>query len=237
MNGKFNLFATTALSSTALLSFSGLAIAQKPVPFTWTGCYVGLNAGIASTRIKQRIVPPINPAIESSDRDTGFAGGGQVGCNLQYAPNWAFGVEGDINYVGARRSLNAAFASSEDSYGVMGRTRLRWLGTVRGRLGPTWGQSFLYATGGLAVGHVSSSFDVVINNNPPISASDSSTRTGWVVGAGFEHAFTSRISGKIEYLHFDLGRNSHSAMILGQTWTATNRVSGDRFLAGLNLRF
>ena len=245
MNMKSRLIATTALSSGALLSFSALAAdmrmpvkaAPVAVPYTWTGCYVGLNAGAASVRTKQRIVPPADPAIESSDRDTGFTSGGQIGCNYQSSPNWAFGIEGDINYVGAKSSFNTAFDSGEDSYGVTGKTRLRWLATLRGRLGPTWGSSFLYATGGLAAGHVKSSFDVALNGNPPISASDSSTRFGWVVGVGFEHAFTSRVSGKIEYLHFDLGKDSYAAVILGQTWNATNKVSGDIIRAGLNFKF
>jgi len=244
---KSKLIATTALTSTALIPAAVLAadlrmpVKAPPVapPFAWNGCYVGLNAGGASVRLQQRIVLPNDPAIESSERDNGFTGGGQIGCNVQYAPNWAFGVEGDINYIGAKHGFSTAFDAlrGEDSYGVTGRTRLRWLGTLRGRLGPTWGHSFLYATGGLAVGHVNSSVDAVLLPSTPFSGSSSSTRSGWVVGAGFEHAFTSRISGKIEYLHFDLGKTSFSVIGPVETWNVTTKVSGDIIRAGLNFRF
>jgi len=243
---KSKLIATTALTSTALIPAAVLAAdlrmpvkaAPMATPFTWSGCYVGLNAGAASVRLQQRIVFPNDPTIESSERDTAFTGGGQIGCNYQSARNWAFGVEADINYTGAQHSFSSAFTSnSEDSYGITGKTRLRWLMTLRGRLGPTWGNSFLYATGGLAGGNVRSSVDAVLLPSTPFSGSSSETRFGWVVGAGFEHAFTSRISGKIEYLHFDLGRTSFSVVGPVETWNATSKVSGDIIRAGLNFKF
>src|SRR5262245_61403864 len=56
-----------------------------PMPlFNWTGFYVGGHAGYGWS--------------DSENLDPkGWFGGGQVGYNWQYAPNWVFGLEGDIS--------------------------------------------------------------------------------------------------------------------------------------------
>ena len=45
------------------------------------------------------LVVPGEAAFSSSERDTSFTGGGQLGCNWQLDPNWVVGVEGDFNYL------------------------------------------------------------------------------------------------------------------------------------------
>jgi len=240
------LLATTALASGAVLSGPSRAAdlnipvkaAPAIAPFSWSGCYVGVNAGGVGLRTKQRIDVIGNPAVESSGTDTGFIGGAQAGCNHQTAKNWVFGIEGDINYVSARRRFSSAFTAyaSEDAYGS-GETRLRWLMTLRGRLGHVWNQSMLYVTGGLAGGDVKSSFSALeIGAGDPFHGSYSGIRFGWTVGGGFEHAFTNRISGKIEYLHFDLGKVSYPVIGPTETWNATANVSGDIVRVGLNFK-
>lgn len=210
-------------------------------PFSWTGCYIGANAGGVIARFREQI-SLTGTLIESSDTKTGFIGGGQVGCNWQHSPNWVLGLEGDINYASVRRSRNFAFTSnSEDVIGTQA-TKLHWLATLRGRVGPSWDRSFLYATGGLAVGGVKSSVSAVTEDGGTFAGSESDTRFGWTAGVGFEHAFTRTISGKLEYLHFDLGRISHSVVLVsGATivpgpWTASARVSGDIVRAGINVK-
>src|SRR5262249_53029457 len=72
---------------------------------------------------------------------------------------------------------------------------------------------YLYATGGLALGGVKSS--AALTDIPPeapiiYAGSESATRAGWTVGAGYEYAFNDRLSLKLEYLHFDLGEVHYS---------------------------
>jgi len=61
------------------------------------------------------------------------------------------------------------------------------------------------------------------------------------VGAGFEHAFNNRLSLKLEYLHFDLGRSDYSVPRIDgpivTPWAASAKVSGDIVRAGFNYRF
>jgi outer membrane immunogenic protein len=218
------------------------------MPFSWTGCYAGVNFGGLSHRLRHRLDIPATidtPAFtaESSYRDADFIIGGQVGCNYQFASNWVLGLEGDINYADARRSSGFGFFTGEDTVGTQS-TRLRWLSTVRGRLGPTWGRAFLYVTGGLAIGKVESSVSATtfIGPDTTFAGSVSQTRLGGVVGAGIEYAFTDRVSAKFEYLYFDLGNVDYAVTgalptVLPPTWNASARVSGDIVRAGLNIRF
>jgi opacity protein-like surface antigen len=62
--------------------------------------------------------------------------------------------------------------------------------------------------------------------------------SGGTVGAGYEYAFTTWISAKVEYLHFELGRSNYPVGVppLGVpgVWTATTRFSGDIVRVGVN---
>ena len=128
--------ASTALTtSTAIVSGAAWAAdlpvkappVRAPVAYSWSGCYGGVNAGGAWARIKHDLVVPGEAAFSSSERDTSFTGGGQLGCNWQLDPNWVVGVEGDFNYLKASHNTGFAFAfSGEDTVGNQ-ETKLRWL--------------------------------------------------------------------------------------------------------------
>jgi outer membrane immunogenic protein len=72
----------------------GGGLKDAPAPYmpaiTWTGFYVGLNAGAA-----------FNADDNNDDSDAVFAGGGHVGYNWQRDSNWVFGIEGDIDGIDA----------------------------------------------------------------------------------------------------------------------------------------
>jgi outer membrane immunogenic protein len=250
-----DLLASTAMTtSTALLAGAAwaadLPVKAPPAPvkarFSWTGCYAGVNAGGASTRIEQDFTRPGFVSFGSNGRDSSFTGGGQLGCNYQFDPSWVVGLEGDINYLNGKRSQNFThiFAGGEDSFGSQ-ETSLRWLATVRGRFGYAWERSFFYGTGGLAIGDVKSSASSAIVNTL-YAGSYSADRTGWTAGAGFEYAFSDRLSAKLEYLHFDLGSVIYLANKLTAggpsshplAWNASAQISsGDIVRVGLNYRF
>ncbi len=235
---------------------SSAALAQ-PATYNWTGWYIGVNGGYASTQSKHDVsVPPSadgDPShfIAASGRSTTFAGGGQIGYNWLFVPNWLVGIEADIDYLAASLNSNVNFRqSSEDVVGIQ-KTRLRWLGTVRGRLGYTWANTLIYATGGLAYGDVKSTVDATrtdlfnLHAEAKFAGSYSAIRTGWVAGAGLEQALTNLVSLRIEYLHFDLGSFSYNVNLASgtattdvpSTWLAHGSVSGDIVRAGVNVKF
>ena len=153
--------------------------------FTWTGFYVGANAGYA---------------WGSSNWGTGnfgtkgWLGGGTLGYNLQ-SGSFVWGVEGDLDYTTNKGSIAA------------GTTRNTWLGTARGRIGYAIDRFMPYATAGAAFGGVKMS--------PAGGGSETDNRFGWAAGAGVEWAFTGAWSAKLEYLYADLGTSNCSAATCG----------------------
>lgn len=245
------LLASTVLTTSTALMASAAWAADLPVKapgaapvkarFSWTGCYAGLNAGGAFNHINQSVAIPGIATFGAGERDTSFTGGGQLGCNLQFDPNWVVGIEGDINYLRGNHSQNFGFPfPGEDTVGRQ-ETSLRWLATVRGRFGYAWDRVFLYATGGLAGGRVKSSVSATTTEPAAFAGSYSSTRTGWTAGGGFEYAFAERFSLKAEYLHFDLGTAQYpvtgNSPRLPLPWNASAKVTGDIARVGLNYRF
>jgi outer membrane immunogenic protein len=254
-----NLLASTALTSTTLLTGAAVAadMAVKappppaPVPFSWSGCYAGVNAGAAFTSLDQNIAIPGIFTIDNSGHQTSFIGGGQLGCNWQADPRWVLGIEGDIDYLHASRTNNFAVHSSlfsgEEFVGSQ-QTTVHWLGTARASLGYAWDRMLYYVTGGLAFGDVNSSATVVLTSLTPhhiFAGSDSATRVGWTAGGGVKYAITDRISGKLEYLYFDLGSANYNVtqisgpVILGgfpAAWGASAKVTGSIIRVGIDVK-
>jgi outer membrane immunogenic protein len=250
------LLASTALTSSTALAVGAALAADMPLkappaiaPFSWSGCYVGLNAGAASVNVGQQFTVPGVIAIDNGGRQTSFIGGGQVGCNWQFDPQWVVGIEGDVDYLNASRTGAFRFRfAGEDTTGAQS-SRLRWLTTVRAKLGYAWGRTLLYGTGGVAIGNVDSALTAVRRNaagtaTAQFAGSFSETRVGWTIGGGLEHAFTNNVSAKLEYLHFDLGSPGYNVVrVVGPSnnlplvWNASTRWFGDIIRVGVNVRW
>jgi len=157
------------------------------VPFSWTGFYVGANAGYSWGRANTTLVESsvttttatittlaVTPVASAtaitpvtfvgSDRAkmNGWLGGFQAGYNWQIN-RWVWGLEGDLQLTGERGGtsfcfpLDTACGAGTTTAGTANYS-LRWLGTLRGRAGMTWDRVLLYATGGLAVGQIHGDF-------------------------------------------------------------------------------
>ena len=184
------LIAAGAASAADLPSRKGPVVAPVYVPaFTWTGFYVGANAGYGWGNMDSVGVSAF------SDLD-GFVGGGQIGYNYQLG-QIVLGVEADFQ--GADLKAGPSFAG----FGIVGEGKTEWFGTVRGRVGYAFDRFLPYITGGLAYGNVKTTLapGVTING----LNSDDNTHTGWTVGGGVEYAFTNNLVGGVEYLYVDLG--------------------------------
>jgi len=223
--------ATVALSvaSAAMAADLSAPVFTKapPVPvapmFSWTGCYIGGNAGggwgqhTGDVGVINSGNATLNAGIGvQSSLDTpssGAIGGGQLGCNYQ-SGLFVIGLETDIQASGIRGSSSIFFPSPNggitDATTSTGSERLEWFGTTRARVGFTpMASLFLYGTAGVAYGGVKSAASLVLT--PPAdgnySGATSETRLGWTAGAGGEYAFAGNWSVKVEYLYVDLGSN------------------------------
>jgi outer membrane immunogenic protein len=154
-----------------------------PPPFTWTGFYIGLNAGgiISSGSRSVTLFDPVaGDFLNSSfpggigNGKSGFIGGGQAGYNWQTGA-FVLGVVTDFD--GTTLSKNFNFSSAP--YGVVGpffndvlnvnaKASLDWLGTTRAKIGfvaTPDNRLMFYGTGGVAYGGGSSHFSIFDNNN------------------------------------------------------------------------
>src|SRR5271157_413453 len=203
-----------------------------PPPFTWTGFYIGLNAGgvwSMGNRTTTLSAPTFaNNFLVASwpgnlgNSNTGFIGGGQAGYNWQTGA-FVLGVETDFDGTSLGKTFNFTslpFAATTplpgDILTVNAKANLDWLGTTRARLGfvaTPDNRLMIYATGGVAYGGGSSSFSAFDTRNDFLfSGSPSSSRVGWTIGAGAEYAITNNITIKGEYLYYNLGSTTFTSI-------------------------
>jgi outer membrane immunogenic protein len=207
-----------------------------PPPFTWTGFYIGVNAGgiwPSGGRDASLFDPNagtdgafINAGFPGGlgSQSAGFIGGGQAGYNWQTGA-FVLGVETDFDGSTLSKSFNnigapfagptaAALGLGGDFLTVNGKNSLTWLGTTRARLGfvaTPDNRLMIYATGGVAYGGGNSQFSVFDATTGSIfSGNPGSSRVGWVIGGGVEYAVTNNITIKGEYLYADLGSTNFS---------------------------
>jgi outer membrane immunogenic protein len=237
-----------------------------PPPFTWTGFYVGVNAGgiwpsggrsasiLDTTAATAAFVDAGFPGGLGS-QSAGFIGGGQAGYNWQTGA-FVLGVETDFDGSTLSKSFNnvgtpfvGAGGLTGDFLTVNGKNSLTWLGTTRGRVGfvaTPDNRLMIYGTGGVAYGGGNSQFSVFDATTGSIfSGNPSSTRVGWVIGGGVEYAITNNITIKGEYLFADLGSSSFTTTPNGFAAanfpgvSASGKIDWEAsiFRAGVNYKF
>ena len=171
-----------------------------PPAFTWTGFYLGVNAGYGLRGAPGSFNDAAYGSVSQTSRDRGgFVGGAQAGYNYQFTPGSGVvvGFETDIQGT-AFAKADAAYLGTTPYYSV--RPSLDYFGTVRGRVGYAFDRVLIYGTGGFAYGGgLASSYASAYTGTLP-----SSTSTGYTVGGGLEYAFTDKLSAKIEALYVNL---------------------------------
>jgi outer membrane immunogenic protein len=199
--------ALTPMANAADLAVKAPLLKAPPrVMPTWTGCYIGADIGAAGqwSHFDDSVAHDNVPVGDH----TGWtvAGGGLAGCNYQTG-TFVFGLEGDYSGL-SKPSTDFNFLStggtSEGPYG----SHISWMATVRGRLGFTFGDgmNLIYATGGVAFTKVNASAFETFGGG---SSSDySASRTGWVVGGGYERMLTPNWIIGFEGLFADFGSYS-----------------------------
>jgi outer membrane immunogenic protein len=205
-----------------------------PPPFTWTGFYVGLNAGgIWSSGSRSLSIFDPNAGVDGNFIATnfpgglgsgngGFIGGGQAGYNWQTGA-FVLGVETDFQGTTLSRSrdlIGPTFlipaTTASDFFTTNSKVSLDWLGTTRARLGfvaTPDNRLLIYATGGVAYGGGTAHFNFFDNATGAFwSGNPSSSRVGWTIGGGVEYAWTNNWTIRGEYLYADLGSNEFTAV-------------------------
>jgi outer membrane immunogenic protein len=161
-------------------------IPAAPV-FTWTGFYVGLNAGYAFGQSNWT-----SPMGSSGWFDVnGPLAGGTIGGNYQIG-QIVVGAEGDLDWQNVKGTLVGGNCTLPGAVAASCRSASTWVGTFRARIGFAMDRVLLYATGGGAVADIKASLNAL-----PWA---SSTELGWSSGIGVEVAMTDNWTAKAEYL-------------------------------------
>ena len=215
--------------------------------FTWTGFYVGVNAGYGwNTNNNNNAFNYYAPVASQylwtgggSNNDGGFVGGGQIGYNYQIG-QFVIGAEADIQYadMGGRNHFG---------YGNQG---MDWFGTVRARAGIAIDRALIYVTGGFAYGgggnnnnYYGYGFANTALNYGYYSGNGDNTATGWTVGGGLEYAFTDNITARIEGLYVSLDRGNSDVYVPGAALARLYYSGGQKnyefgvVRVGLNYKF
>jgi outer membrane immunogenic protein len=207
--------------------------------FSWTGFYIGGHVGagwgtkewtFARTDIEPREVErgyetvtvdgftiPRFPFGEGSVN--GFLAGGQVGFNWQTGPI-VLGVEAEASWTNLEgRNTCIGPGSIFTIVGVLSvacKSEVDVLASLTGRVGFSFGQTMVFAKGGVAYASEEHSIRPALASLSPADVFCADTncnfkgkdddRWGWTFGAGVEHAFTPNWSAKVEYQFYDFDK-------------------------------
>jgi outer membrane immunogenic protein len=245
---KFLLASTAAIVVGA--GFAAPVSAQPPVaaPVNWTGCYAGVHVGAGWGRTdfsNPDLTLPIAPLGRtfSTPGPGGFIGGGQVGCDYQFASNWVVGMAGDFSWAGIDGQVNDPFFVGKNGIDPLTvRSRTQFFGSAGGRVGYAWNNNLLYGKGGLAFSQnkydVNNYFCVIFAGACYASVTD--RQIGWTYGGGYEWAFARQWSLLVEYGHYGFG--SKTLTLNDPTHPTgpaniTVKTSFDVVKVGVNYRF
>lgn len=208
---RFNVVGVVLGAALAVASFApsvqaggDLAPVAPARPFSWSGCYLGMQAGYSWNNVSgvDTTLAGGNPAAYDYAAD-GIVLGGHVGCALQRGV-FVFGVEGDLEVTGA--DGDGIAPAPIDPY--FHRTSIDWMGSARARAGIVHGSSLFYVTGGWAWAEVDHKFGEAPGTTFFHTYSD--IRDGWTLGGGVESIVKAGLTVRVEYRYTDLGSVTNS---------------------------
>ena len=170
-----------------------------PAFYSWTGIYLGAQAGYAwgheRTTFSDTLGRAFNGAAFRQSSDAAL-GGAHAGFNYQ-AGSIVFGIEGDVEALDAGETLIAP--------GIAARVKRDWQASLRGRVGFSLDRFMIYATGGAAF----TDFNYHLHD-PATGLAESADRskTGWTAGAGINFAYADNLILGAEYRYTDFGKVS-----------------------------
>jgi len=197
---------------------SALALAAVPTlaaePFN--GPYVGVQGGWQQDRQTLRLTDN-GVTARTTNSNSGFAYGGQIGYDLRLSPGTVLGGEVAVTGRTGTGTLNDGVDAVAISQGrtIAATARLGYL------IDP---QGLLYVRGGYA----NTRFTVDDG-----FGAESGNRDGFTVGAGYERMLGSNVSARLEYAYSGFG----SEDLPGIVDSADVKFNRHAVTAGLNYRF
>jgi outer membrane immunogenic protein len=244
------LVAAVAMTGSAVAADMAPRYTKAPpapvVVYSWTGCYIGGNVGggwerTRQTQIGQNSAAGVftaSPGFDFGSSDgSDVIGGGQIGCDYQFANNWVIGIQGMYDYarINHRHVIPIFPLFNSD-------VRVKDMWTVTGRLGYLFTPQLLgYVKGGGAW----TSVDYAINGTFPVAFNAENAfgvnRSGWTIGAGLEWMFAPgwSVFGEFNYLDFGTKTSAYTVgpFAVPPTDVIRNKLEVEQFLVGVNYKF
>lgn len=211
------LTAAVAIFTVAAISAANAQRATMPPAYSWTGFYLGLDAGLAWDRqtVSDFACSTCNTVPASTTLSgSSLAGGIYAGYNFLIAPAWLAGLEADWSSAHFNDATTAPQVAASGGIGappaINGWSHdAKWVASLRGRVGITPSPvTLLFVTGGAAWTRVDYSAQDVFGplgcatGNCGLS-SFSQSKEGYVVGAGGEWApWANNWILRLEYLYY-----------------------------------
>lgn len=175
--------AVSAAQAADLPAYEPAPAVVAPVPsFSWSGPYIGLQAGYAWQRA-------------ANSRPDGGMIGAYLGYNVQLDNSpVVFGVETDFNF----NNID----SNRPARGGRLRQDSDWNGATRARLGYAFDRFLVYGAAGVAYA------DREVRRPLGLGKGEK-TMVGWTVGGGAEYAVTDNIATRVEYRYTDYGSDKY----------------------------
>jgi outer membrane immunogenic protein len=234
----FGAAALIALAQPAMSADLRLPVkAPPPVAraWNWTGCFAGGHVGGIWDNEKWVNRTPggdFYGELLGEHTVNGVIGGGQAGCDYQFAGPFVIGVQGDIGFTDA----SGAHASIHE-IGVAYHSRVENLASVTGRFGYAFDRFLGYVRGGAAWERDNYWATQTMLGLPYTTRE---TRSGWTIGVGGEYAFTNYLSAFVEYNYYDFGSSAVplTPLVPGLRPALVDmRENAGVVRAGVNLRF
>jgi outer membrane immunogenic protein len=237
------LFALTTVTPAMAADLGARPYAKAPLApiavYNWTGFYIGLNAGGASSHkcwdlINVNGVAIAPAAAEGCHDATGALVGGQVGYRWQ-AANWVFGLEAQGDWADLKGSNTSSPAALTGI--ATNNSKIDAIGLFTGQVGYAWTNVLWYVKGGAAVTH--DKYTGTFTGTTVEFDSASETRWGAAVGTGLEVGFASNWSVAVEYNHLFMGKRDiiFPATIFANPRTDTIKQDVDMATVRVNYRF
>ena len=228
--------ARTSVAIAALLLASAPALAADPAPSS--GFYVGGHAGYLFGNATATLSDPTGMATAGGTNNYGMLFGGvQAGYEHVFPSGLMLGIEADLSFpdfMDQSQILSERFNANG-----IANEQLQFLGTLRGRVGYSFGSWTPYLTGGLALGGFRTALTDSITGNE--DATPGNKRLGYAVGAGIDRALGDHWSARLEYLYTALGPSGFQFAGSGPTYSTPARYDSQydfhMFRIGLNYHF
>ena len=192
--------------------------------YDWSGFYIGLNGGGASSRECYTITSVAGAAVVPNSEGCHNATGGLVGGQLGYrwqASNWVFGLEAQGDWAdlkGSNSSLTAIIPYTN-------QTKIDALGLFTGQVGYAWNNVLWYVKGGAAVSD--NKYSSFFTASGVVFNQTTETRWGGVVGTGLEIGFAPNWSVAFEYDHLFMGNPNVTFPVSAIAVTRSDNIRQD----------